>query len=92
MKDCDKSVGVERHILLQIDDSPSGDSNEISRLARVSKTIGRFSSRRSSAGDGRNPTYVSVFETISTYDAVWQSDAAEQYQQEFMNHLERRLT
>jgi len=35
---------------------PSGESNEISRLAKVSRTIGRFSRIRSSAGNGKNPT------------------------------------
>lgn len=48
----------------------------MSRLASVSSTIGRFSSIRSRAWEGKNPTYVSVFALISTYDAVLQSEAA----------------
>ena len=54
---------------------PEGDNKEMRRFARVRRTIGRFSRSRSSAGEGRNPTYVSVFATISTYEAIWQREA-----------------
>lgn len=47
----------------------------MSLLASVRSTIGRFSSIRSSAWEGKNPTYVSVFALMSTYDAVLQSEA-----------------
>ncbi len=55
---------------------PRGERREISRFARVRRTMGRRSSSLSNAGDGKNPTYASVFATMSTYDAVWQSEAA----------------
>ena len=45
---------------------PRGDRSEIRRFARVSSTIGRRSSNRSRAGDGKNPTYVSVLAAMST--------------------------
>lgn len=54
---------------------PRGDKSEMSRFARVNKTIGRFSSRRSSASYGRKPTYVSVFAVMSTYDGIPHKDA-----------------
>lgn len=50
------------------------------RFANVSCTIGRFSTRRSSECAGRNPTYVSVFAWMSTYEGVPQRAASMQGQ------------
>lgn len=49
---------------------PNGERRDISRLANVNNTIGRFSKRRSKACEGRKPTYTSVLAFISTYEAV----------------------
>jgi hypothetical protein len=61
----------------------------MSRLASVRSTIGRFSSIRSKAWEGKNPTYVSVFALMSTYDAVLQSEATEARNQ---NCIQKTLT
>ena len=55
---------------------PSGERREVSLLARVKSTIGRFSNNRSKAGCGRYPTQVSVFALMSTYEPVLHNDAA----------------
>jgi hypothetical protein len=56
-----------RHV--KPENRPSGESSEMRRLARVSRTIGRASRNRSRDFDGRNPTYASVLAVMSTYDA-----------------------
>ena len=71
----DKLVRYFREVFFD-QNVPNGDKREINRFASVNKTIGLFSNKRSRACDGRNPTYVSVFAMMSTYDAVLHREAA----------------